>query len=153
MIKARVRMDSCWSDACILNLSRRGMLVRAPNIPAPGTYLEVRRGAHVIVARVIWSTPDRFGVQTQDPVPAEALIRDPDRSSPPVRPGNVGIDERRAQPRHREAKQEASRHQGQAMEFGVLIAIGAIAAFLIGGSIVEAFADPLNIAETTLAAN
>lgn len=129
------------------------MLVRAPKIPALGSYLEVRRGAHVIVARVIWSTPDRFGVQTQDPVPAEALIRDPDGSSPPVKPGEAGFSERRTQSRPREAKHEASRRKGQAMEFSVLIAIGAIAALLIGELIAEAFAAPLNIVETALAAD
>lgn len=153
MIRARVRMDSCWSDACILNLSKRGMLVRAPQVPARGSYLEIRRGAHFIVARVVWSSPDRFGVHTQDPVPAEELIRDPDGPLPPAKPGEVGFSERRAQSRPREEKHEASRRKGRAMEFGVSIAIGAIGALLIGESIGGTFAVPLDLAQAALAAD
>lgn len=146
-------MDSCWMDACILNLSRRGMLVRAPKAPARGSYLEICRGAHVIVARVIWSTPDRFGVQTQDAVPAEELIRDPAGSSPPAKQAETGFSERRTQSRPREERDEASRRKGRSMEFGALIAVGAIAALLIGESIAGAFAAPLEIANAALAAD
>jgi len=153
MIRARVRMDSCWSDAFILNLSRRGMLVRAPKAPARGSYLEICRGAHVIVARVIWSMPDRFGVQTQDPVPAEELIRDPDGSSPSARAGKAEFSDRRARPRPHDDKHQASRQKGRLTEFGALIAVGAIAALLIGDSIAGAFAAPLKITKAALAAD
>ena len=50
-----------WGDVCILNLSKRGMLVQAPEAPERGTYLEVRRGSKEIVARVVWSAGNRFG--------------------------------------------------------------------------------------------
>jgi hypothetical protein len=153
MIMARVRMGSSWSDACILNLSTRGMLVRAPKSPARGAYLEIRRGAYVIVARVIWSMPDRFGVQTQDPVPADGLIRDPEGSPPSAEPEEAGFRERRARSRPHEVRHEASRRKGRAMEFGVLIAFAALTAILIGDSIAGAFAVPLGLADAALAAD
>lgn len=55
MIKARMRTGVSWHDVCILNLSAHGVGLQAAEPPARGTYVEIRRGPHVIVARVAWS--------------------------------------------------------------------------------------------------
>ena len=143
-------MDSCWSDAFILNLSKRGMLVRASKAPARGSYLEICRGAHVIVARVVWSAPDRFGVRTQDPVPADELVLEPDGVQAPPQPVPARLPERRARPRSRDEKHEASRRKARSMQFGVVVAIGVAAAVLIADSIAGAFSAPLGVAEASL---
>jgi hypothetical protein len=54
LIEARLRQDRGWTDARILNISRRGLMVRSPAAPLHGTYVEVSRGTHRIVARVVW---------------------------------------------------------------------------------------------------
>lgn len=147
MIKARMRAGASWSDACILNMSSRGMLVHAPTVPSRGSYLEIRRGGYVIVARVVWANDNRFGVQTQDVVPADDLIRDPDGAVQAVRKDAAGFVERRAVPRQRH---ESSRWRGRALEFGTFAMLGGIAATLMLGAMGELLARPLALVETAL---
>lgn len=46
MIKARMRVGPSWSDALILNLSSKGLMVRSDRPPSRGSYLEIRRGPY-----------------------------------------------------------------------------------------------------------
>ena len=147
MIKARMRAGSSWSDACILNMSSRGMLVHAPSAPSRGSYLELRRGDYVIVARVVWANDNRFGVQTQDVVPADDLIRNPDVAVQSINPQPSGFVERRAAPRRRH---EASRWRARAFEFCTFALLGGIAATLMLGAVGEILAHPLEAVETAL---
>jgi hypothetical protein len=147
MISARMRAGDAWSDACILNLSARGMLVRAAEAPQRGAYLELRRGPHVIVARVVWSRSDRFGVQTQDCISADGLILDSD-GTPPAKPG-----ERRAAPRSPEQRQEASRRRARSMEFGTFALLGLIGTLLVGGAVAKALGNPLAAVGAALSPN
>lgn len=152
MIKARMRTGASWNDAVILNLSSRGLLVRADPSPSRGSYLEIRRGAHVIVARVVWAGSDRFGVRTQDPVPADSLVRDPDSAAIAAKPGSADAQERRATPRSIEVRHEASRHKGKSAEFAVVVLAGGIAAMFIGSAVVGTVAEPLMDVQAALAA-
>lgn len=151
MIKARMRAGASWNDAIILNLSSRGMMVRADQSPGRGSYLEIRRGPHVIVARVVWSGGGRFGVQTQDPVPTESLIADPDRGALPPNPGSPGFKERRVTPRPAEVRHETNRQKARIVEFAaVTLACGA-AALLIGSAVLEVIANPIGRVQAALA--
>lgn len=153
MIKARVRAGATWSDACILNLSTRGMLVRSARSPARGSYLEIRRGAHAIIARVVWAMPDRFGVQTQDPVPTDSLIFDVQQPPTSASPKGSGSIDRRAALRPPEARHEASRRRSRAIEFGTFLLLGALVTLFIGESVDEALGEPLAAANAVLAAD
>lgn len=150
MIQARMRAGASWSDACILNLSSRGMLLRAENSPSRGSYLEIRRGSYVIVARVVWSNSGRIGVRTQDVVPADELISDPDRA--PAKFGSSGnvLAERRAAPRPSADRHEASRSQGRAMEYCLFLFLGGAAAITALGAVEQLLAEPLAVVETAL---
>lgn len=150
MIAARMRSGASWSDACILNLSSRGMLVKAPVPPSRGSYLEIRRGSHVIVARVVWANADRFGVLTQDPVPAEGLIHHPDGTKPGAQVGEAAFVERRAATRPQAGKFEASRWRARAWEFGAISLLGAVGAIAALGAVSELLARPLAVVETAL---
>lgn len=152
MIKARMRAGATWSDACILNLSTRGMLVRSADSPERGSYLEIRRGAHVIVARVVWSKPGRFGVHTQDPVPAGSLILDSDKPAAATSQG-VGAAERRAPPRPAQARHEDSRLKSRAIEFGAILLVGAAMTAALGQAVAQALAEPLLAVNEALASN
>ena len=142
-----MRVGASWADACILNQSSRGMLVQSGAAPQRGNYLEIRRGRHVVVARVIWSCDERFGVETQEPVSAEELIREADNGSIDTR---LAPDERRAAPRLLRERREASRQHGRAFEFGSLALFGIASAFLIFATVDEFLGRPLSALEAAL---
>ena len=150
VMRARIRVGASWNDACILNLSTRGMLVRASTALDRGSYLEIRQGGHVIVARVIWRRADRFGVQTQDPIPAAALIRG---TGPSVAPtiARPGAAERRAAIRPAAPTAEASRQRARAAQFWMATVVGGIAAILALGAMGDLLGRPLKAVGTVLA--
>ena len=152
MIQARMRDGALWSDALILNMSSRGLLVHSDQSPNRGSYLEIRRGAYVIVARVVWSTAGRFGVQTQDMVPAERLISDPDAAAASASPPTARQQERRAAPRSTENRHDRSRQKARAFEFAAISLFCALVAILIGSAMAEVVAKPLHAAQTALTA-
>ena len=152
MIKARMRVGPSWSDALILNLSSKGLMVRSDRPPSRGSYLEIRRGPYVIVARVVWSASGRFGVQTQDPIPADDLISDPDGASAPLSSAASAFTERRRALRPAEVRHEASRQRARAAEFvAVTIACGLIA-FAAADTVAEVVSRPLSEVKAALSA-
>ena len=153
MIPARMRNGDAWSDANILNLSSRGLLLHAAAPPPRGSYVEVRRGTHIIVGRVIWANSDRFGVRTQDSLAIDSLIA----NAPPKRqaandPEGPNV-ERRARPRSEalEWRQVQSGHQGRALQFLVVAGLGAILAACAYDAVRQTLSEPLSIVSTQLA--
>lgn len=114
-----------WHDACILNVSSRGLQLQAADPPGKGSYLEIRRGALVIVARVMWTKSHRFGVKSQDPLPIDAIIRDVEA---PVVGEGVRVGERRRAARPTLPTQVSSRYRGRAIEYGFVVALAIAAA-------------------------
>jgi hypothetical protein len=148
MIKARMRAAAGWADACILNLSKSGMLVRAQQAPSRGSYLEIRRGSHVIVARVVWASEDKFGVVAQEPIPADELVRDPDGAT--AKPANGNFVERRTSARPPERRHEQSRFRGRILEFATFATFGALMATFLFGEVGEVLARPMTAVRTAL---
>src|SRR5690349_16447421 len=101
LIRARMRNGPSWADVNIRNISSRGLMVQAASSPPRGSYVELRRGRHAIVARVAWSNGRRFGVQTQDRLDVDAIVAEPDQSSSDFRKAKAADPafERRATPR------------------------------------------------------
>lgn len=112
-----MRVGAAWRNASLLDLSSRGLMIQASEPPPDGAYLELRRGRHIIVARVIWSRDRRCGLRAQDELPIDAIIAEPDRSAGPlIVPGC----ERRAEPAARigpATAHERSRWRSRACEF------------------------------------
>lgn len=152
MIKARMRAGATWGDALILNMSSKGMLVRSSQPLNRGSYLEIRRGPHVIVARVVWSRSDRCGVQTQDPIPAAALIRDPDGQTAPAKSVQPAAIERRTAARPTALRHEISRQKSRAAQFAVFAVACGFAALFAANIVSEVIAQPLETAQAALAA-
>lgn len=147
LIGARMRIGARWGNVRILNISSRGLMLQAPDVPTRGSYLEVRRGAHTIVARVVWTGEQRFGVETQDALRVDAIIREPDRSSPEFRESrddSAALD-RRAPQRQPSSEQrlERSRVIGRTTEFVCVALAGAAAALMGYAALEEAFAKPV----------
>ena len=144
MIKARMRSGVSWHDVCILNLSAHGVGIQAAEPPVRGTYVEIRRGSQVIVARVAWAKGHRAGLRSQDAIFIQAVVNDiGSAASAPRLIGGTPI-ERRSAPRTASQRHDSSRLVGRAMEFacfGLVAAALALAAF---GSVEQALANPLS---------
>ena len=150
MIKARMRVGAAWSDACILDMSTRGLMIQATDPPPGGSYLELRRGRHVIVARVVWSRDRRAGLRSQDPLPTEAIIAEPDQSAGP--PIVAGV-ERRAEPLARvkpAPRHEHSRWRSRALEFASIVFLGGVFATFAYGAVASALERPMTAVEGAL---
>ena len=133
LLPSRMRVGALWVEACIHNVSSRGLLVASDEAPRPGTYVEIRRGRNVLIGRAVWARGRMFGVRTQDRVDLAALKADPAAVG---RRGDAGGPdgpiERRGEDRfQRDAATaralERNRALSHLMQFG-LIAFGAVAA-------------------------
>lgn len=153
LISARMRLGARWGDVSILNISSRGLMIHSAEAPERGTYLEVRRGCHAIIARVVWTDNQRFGVRTQEPLSVEAIIREPDLSEAGAgRAENCGPIERRVSERRRlSERHEHSRMFGRAVEFACLGIAGGTAALACYGLVAESFSRPLSQVTAALA--
>lgn len=67
---AQMSSDQGRGLALIVNASSRGLALRSDQAPPRGAYVELRAGDEVIVARVVWSKDEFFGVRTRCPIPA-----------------------------------------------------------------------------------
>src|SRR3954466_7284207 len=74
VLPARMRIGSAWSDACILNISTRGLLIHTSSAMPSSGVVELRRGEHVIVARVAWREGSRAGLCAEERVPVEEIM-------------------------------------------------------------------------------
>lgn len=143
MIKARMRTDASWQDVCIVNVSLHGLGIQSARPPSRGAYVEVRRGPHVIVARIAWAKGHRAGLRSQDPIFVQTLLRDEKPADPPPSAAANGDVERRRVPRPLVQAHDKSRHVGRMMEFVCFGAAACAIAFAAFGAIEEALAQPL----------
>ena len=145
-VAARLRMGASWSDACILNVSSRGVLIHVPQPPQRGSYVELRRGNQVIIGRVMWSKGSRAGLRAQDRVPVEAILTS--KASQGFRltaPGGTPVERRRSARTH-----EQSRSRSRAFEFASIAALGAVLSITLVSVVSRAVAEPLSRVRTAL---
>ena len=140
-IRARVKTDDGWHDASIIDLSRRGMGLQAGIAPRRGAYVEIRRGMHVIVARVMWSVGHRFGVAAQDDIPVDLVAADRPPANPDPRPATKS--DRRLARRRLAERAEASRTWGRRLQVAVTALVGRAAAMVVAAQVRSALAAPL----------
>ncbi|MEA1071601.1 PilZ domain-containing protein [Sphingomonas sp. LY160] len=146
MLKARMRVASAWHDACILNLSSRGLMLQTSKPPERNSYLEIRRGPHVIVARVMWSSGHRVGLKAQDELSIDDLV-----SEVEVRGGvNALPSERRRVPRPSPDRSERHRHWGRRVQYLAIALCSVAAAIIAAAEARQALATPLQAADAVL---
>ena len=120
------------------------MGIQAADPPAHGTYVEIRRGSQVIVARVAWSKGHRAGLRSQDAIFISAVVNDiGSATSAPRMIGGTAI-ERRSAPRTAAQRHEGSRVAARAMEFACFGLVAAAVALTAFGSVEQALAQPLS---------
>src|SRR5262245_7417073 len=74
VLPARLRTGANWSDTCILNISSRGLMIHSARAVPNGSLVELRRGVHVILARVVWKDGGRIGLRSSDRLPIEEIL-------------------------------------------------------------------------------
>lgn len=148
MIRARVLAGTQWSDACILNLSSRGLQIQMSRPVPTGTRVEIMRGDTRIVARVVWSEAGRSGLRSDERVAVEDILS-PENSRALQLVASDGV--RRDRRRQSRTLQPDSRIRARAMEFAAVAAIGISLAAGAWVMAQDALAKPLARASAALA--
>ena len=148
LVKGRIRLGASWHDVSILNISSRGLLLHAASPPERGTYVEVCRGLHTIVARVAWLKGQRFGVQTQDRLSIDELLKEPNPGAAKFRKTQeadpfIERRSRRRQPSPSDVH-ERNRLVSRVSEFVYIAIFAAFAGSIAFNAVGEAFASPLS---------
>lgn len=135
----------------MLDVSSRGLKLNASSTPPRGAYVEICRGREQVVARVIWTGEQRFGVRTQDRVAIEAFVNPEraDASATPITP----MVERRLDARRRTAAQKhvENRYVARAVEYGSLVGLGGCGAMILFALVEQAFSHPVVAISAALA--
>lgn len=149
LIEARMRCGNTWVTVCIRNMSSRGLLAQVPEPPEAGSYVEIRRGPHVIVGRTVWRSGRKFGVRTQDAMNIDAIVSEPvgGTQRPVNLPDGSTIADRRSDRRRltTEEKQERSRLISSWMQTALLVAAGAGGAIILAHSVFDILRTPLEV--------
>lgn len=144
MLPARVRTNSGWSDACILNLSSRGLLVRANFIALEDGFVELWQGDHAISARIVWREGLKAGLRAEDPIPVDQLLSLSATQSAQLCTAPYRNVERRKHPR------ADSRARAHAFEFASITLVAAALALGFCFWVGDALAQPLVLIRTAL---
>ncbi len=155
VIPSRMRVDNCWSDVCIRNISSRGLLVAANAPPPLGSYVEIRRGTQIIIARAMWTNGQYCGLRSQEKLPVQRIITEPRLTSRPQVAIAEGASDRRRDSRRGSAgdiaeRQERSRRLASAFQFVLLVAAGLGASGWAATSVYGLLGSPLAAVERAL---
>jgi len=139
-------MDSSWCDACILNISSRGLMIHVSRGAPNGDMVELRRGHHVIVARVVWRDGSRAGLHSDDRVPVEEILSLSQAPALQLTAAGAFV-ERRNQPRR---DHERSRWRGRWLEFASVTAVGASLVATVFSIVESVLAKPMDAVRAAL---
>jgi hypothetical protein len=120
--------------------------IQAAEPPARGSYVEIRRGKQIIVARVVWAKGHRAGLRSQDVIFIPAFIADlvsPAAQAQPLASSGSLVD-RRQSPRAVGQRLENSRLLARAAQFACVVLFGGAAAYAAFGAVEQALAQPLS---------
>lgn len=127
-----MRIDGDWFDVSIRNLSSRGLMAKTNAAVSHRSYVELHRGDHTVIGRVVWTRGEHFGLRTQDRIDIAGMMgrTQAGRFQQSTSGASMTI-ERRAKPRDGSMRSaayraELSRAFGSKFQF---IAIGAAGAF------------------------
>lgn len=146
VVPCRLNVAGTWSDACIHNVSSRGLLVAGTSkAPPVGSYVDIRRGSLVMIGRVMWCKDRYFGVRTQDKVTADRLVAEPRGRRKTARDGSKPSPTDRALLHEGNVARrlERSRAFASAFQGALLIGAGGSAAAFVATEVYEALASPM----------
>ena len=143
---ARLRSTSGWTDACILNISSRGLLVHSARTGPAGSVVELWRGDHVIVARVVWQDGARAGLQSDDKLPVDQILS---LNSSTALILTAAQSQQGGQPTWERRKRDR-RSQGRMIEYAGVVLIACSLAVTAYDLMVQALGRPMSAVEQAL---
>lgn len=143
---ARLRSSVGWTDACILNISSRGLMIHSSLAGPQGSVVELWRGDHVIVARVMWQDGARAGLQTDERLAVEDIMSLSSSAAMSLTAAQAVSTDRRALPRDERDR----KLQGRMFEFVSVVLIGCTLAASAYGMVEQALATPMAMIDTAL---
>lgn len=146
-LTVQLRHEDGWFDVTIADVSSRGLMIKSARPPNRGTFIEVCHRSVRVVGQVVWSTGNRFGVRTQDPIDLEALSQG--AIAPMKRGGERGTVPRSATVAQRTTDIEltqASKRFAVVFNWVVVAAAGALAAALVADVALTTLKAPLDAA-------
>lgn len=123
------------------------MMMWSDRPPAKGSYIEVRRAAGVVVARIVWVKGHLFGVRTQDMLDVREML---DGSPIAPRKFEDGRTDRRRASRPPPLQPGNSRLLGRRMQFASVVLFVALAAGFAAVTVATALRAPLDKVATAL---
>lgn len=151
-ISVRVRTEAGWFDATVRNLSERGMGLDSHLPLRRNQFVEIARGRHRVVGRIVWSKDAACGLRAQDAVDIAGFLS-AQRGTPPGandrRSGDRSVRLQAALPAP--VQGERARWVGRAMEFAMVLTGIACTAGVAVGSVLEVLGAPLEQVGSTLA--
>ena len=134
MIRASLRDAGPIRDACVLDLSTRGLLATTANPPKYGEFIEITVNNKALVGHVKWSSERRFGIVFRERVSVISIING---GSEPVKLKAARMA--RANARGSSESYADSRQFSQILQLAVLAGCAICAAFIISNMIDAAF--------------
>ena len=142
MIRARLRGPNGECDACVLDISSRGLAASTTTPPARGEFVELLVGRSRLVGQVRWTGQRRFGVSLSERVSVISVI---------ANEGEPAEMSRRVETNGRGANTAVAAREGRnRIEFIVFMAIAA-AATLTVADYARTTLSSLSIVESKLA--
>lgn len=144
LLPVRIRAGLEWSDACVTNLSSRGLGLTSATPPSKGSYVELCRGEVTVVARVAWTRGRSFGVQLRERIDIRAAAIE--RGQCELREPELALqirEERRSRERLTEEAAERSRFAARALQMVSIAMVAATAAIGLATMVEDALAQPL----------
>lgn len=143
MVRAMLRDDGPEREACLLDLSSRGLMASVNQAPRRGTFVELTVGRHSLVGQVQWSEGRRFGMRLRERIDVLAVIGNE------AGPTALALAQKARGRPSREATFAYSRHVAQGFTYGILIAGAAMGAALAAQLVTKSLA-PLQAVSVAL---
>lgn len=140
VLSARLRHGISWSDASILNLSSRGLLIHTARPLEQGSAVELRRGDYVINARVVWRQGGKAGLEAEERVPVESMASGDITDTRPIA----------ALPKRGFTLRTDDRVRGRVVEFAGVATIALVLAAGTLAMVEQALARPLALVASVL---
>ena len=147
VLPARLRAGASWSDTCILNISSRGMMIHSGHPLTEGARVELRRGDHVMEARVVWRDGSRLGLQSEERLPVDEILSLSQSQALQITAGEAAKGERR---KHLRPCQDDSRLRARALQFASVGVIACTLAISAAAMVQQPFARPLDLVQEAL---
>lgn len=146
MLPARMRTAGGWSDARILNVSSRGLMVHASVSALECGTVELWHGDHAISARVVWRQGTKAGLQSEERIAVDEILSLSGSAALQLSAEPYRGVERRKRPR----THDDSRIRARAFEFASVALVAATLALSFSFWVGEALAHPLDVVRTAL---